>query len=199
MARAQRSALSLPVSFSWLEQCIRLNQPDVLTDAYVCFGHYQLAVGDLEGTRASMQKADQIAQQIKVDRWILCWLEDLRLRSWLAEGKPGGGQPLDPELWLIARWTIQLSTRPASSKPGTGAGGAGCFGSAAIFLLRRGLLLDRLRIAAERAGWVHEQIRVMVLQVINEQAFWNRGDGSESSDGSSLPGSTGRLHACLFG
>jgi LuxR family maltose regulon positive regulatory protein len=157
--------------FRGLEQCLRLSQPDVLTDAYVCFGRYQLAVGDLVGTRASLQKADQIAQQIKVDRWILCWLEDLRLRIWLAEGN----------LEAVNQWVENCGLSPdgkfSYQHDLHHQNLARALVAQAVSARRRSSytiaasLLDRLRIAAEGAGWVHELIRIMVLQVINEQAF----------------------------
>ncbi len=64
-----------------MDQCARLGQADVLVDAYVCLGRYQLAVGDLEGVRESLDKADRVVQRTKVDPFVLCWLEDCRLKA----------------------------------------------------------------------------------------------------------------------
>lgn len=157
--------------FRGLEHCLRFNQPDVLADAYVCLGRYQLAVGDLAGTRESLQKADQITQQIKVDRWILCWLEDLRLRIWLAEGN----------LEAVRQWVENCDLSPDGvfsyqhdlhhQNLARGLVTQAVFTRAQDTTITAASLLERLRLAAERAGWVHEQIKVMLMQAINEQAF----------------------------
>jgi LuxR family maltose regulon positive regulatory protein len=69
-----------------LEECLRFQQVDFLTDAYICLGRYQLAQGNFDGVFTAVEKADQIVQSAKIDQWVLSWLDDLRLRAWLATG-----------------------------------------------------------------------------------------------------------------
>ncbi len=153
-----------------VEQCLRLQQVDFLTDAYVCLGRYQLAMSDLEGTFASLQKADHLAQHAKVDQWVLCWLDDLRLKAWLAAGDldaatlwaKNSGLSLDePFSYLhdlhhqnLARLLVAQSYL-AHSKDAHEQAAA---------------LLARLQAAAQKAGWVHEEIIIQVLQAVNDHA-----------------------------
>jgi len=153
-----------------VEQCIRLGMPDFLTDAYVCLGRYQLAVDDLAGANDSLQKADRVTQQKKVDQWVACWLEDLRVRIWVAAGnlaaaslwaKNSGlsvSEPLNYQHDLhhqnLARVLVAQSitgSRSSHDKAAT--------------------LLERLQAAAKQAGWVHEEIKMLVLQAVNDQAY----------------------------
>ena len=169
----ERNDLSLASQYlsRGLEQCIRLNQPDVLTDAYVCFGRYQLAAGDLKGAHESLQKADQISQQIKVDRWILCWLEDLRLRSWLAEGNLEAVNLWILKCGLLPDGTLSYQHDLHHQNLARALVAQAVNGSSRSSHTTATSLLDRLRVATEHAGWVHEQIKILVLQAINEQAF----------------------------
>jgi LuxR family maltose regulon positive regulatory protein len=154
-----------------LEQCLRLQQVDFLTDAYVCLGRYQLAVGDREGLLASLEEADRMAKHARIDQWVLCWLDDLRLRTWLAAGdlssavlwaKNSGLTPDGPFSFIhdlhhqnLARLLVAQSHLEGSKEAHEQAT----------------TLLARLRAAAQQAGWVHEEINILVLQAVNNQAF----------------------------
>ncbi len=152
-------------------QCHRLAQPDVLADAYVCLGRYQLAVGNLPAAHDALDKAGQIAQQAKVDPFVLSWLDECRLKIWLAESdldavtlwlQKCGLLPDEPFNYLhdlhhqnLARaLVIQgiLSPSIPASAPAAP-------------------LLARLQMAAVRAGWVHEEIKILVLQALHAQAL----------------------------
>ena len=153
-----------------MEQCILFNQPDILTDAYICSGRYQLAIGDLAQTQKSLQNADRVARETKIDAWVWCWLDDLRLKVWLTEGnleaaslwaKNSGLAPEGPFSYQhdlhhqnLARVLVAQACR-SGSKP--------AYETAAS-------LLARLLIAAEQAGWTHEEIRILVMQAVNYQA-----------------------------
>ena len=154
-----------------MEQSIQYNQPDGLTEAYVCLGRYQLAVGDVEATHETLQKADWVAEHTKVDPFILCWLDDCRLKAWLADGNleaanlwaHNSGLSLDePFKYLhdlnhlnLARILVARGTLTDSISSHEQAVS----------------LLARLQNAAEHAGWVHEQIKILVLQAVNFQAY----------------------------
>jgi LuxR family maltose regulon positive regulatory protein len=153
-----------------LDQCLRLQQIDFLMDAYVCFGRYQLATGDLDGTFATLEKAGRLAQRARADQWVLCGLDDLRLRAWLATG----------DLKSAALWARNSGLLPE--------GALNYFHdlhhqNLARLLVAQSLLahskqahdqaaalLVRLQAAAQQAGWVHEEINILVLQAVNNQA-----------------------------
>jgi ATP/maltotriose-dependent transcriptional regulator MalT len=152
------------------EQCRRLQQVDFLTDAYVCLGRYQLAVGDREGMLASLEEANRLVKHSRIDQWVLCWLDDLRLRTWLAAGdlnsallwaKNSGLTPDGPFSYIhdlhhqnLARLLVAQSQLAGSKEAHEQATA----------------LLARLRAAAQQAGWVHEEINILVLQAVNDQA-----------------------------
>jgi len=150
-----------------VEQCRHLGQPDILTDAYICLGRYLLAMGDLAGAYEALKKADIAARYKKVDPWVLCWLDDFRLRTWLADDKleaatlwaqSSGLSPDEPLNYqhdlhhqnlarvLVAQGHLSVSGT-AIDKATT--------------------LLARLQGAAENAGWVHEEIKILIMQAVN--------------------------------
>jgi LuxR family maltose regulon positive regulatory protein len=163
-----------------IEQCRRLGQIDVLVEAYVCLGRYQLTTGDLPGARNSLQTADRLVEESPVDQWVLCWLDDLRLRVWLADGnleaprrwmKSSGLSPEGPLSYQhdlhhrnLARVLVAESlldgSRGSHKKAPT--------------------LLRRLQTAAEKAGWVHEEIHILVLQAVNNWAQHRHKSGLRS-------------------
>ncbi len=146
-----------------IEQCIQLGQADVLVDGYICLARYQMTVGDRDGARDSLRRADQVLERTKVDPFVQCWLEDCRLRFWMLEGN----------LPAVVRWVEQ-----------SGLETAGPFSyhydlhhiNLARALVFEGLqvpsqaalveateLLARLASAADQAGWVQEKIKILVL------------------------------------
>jgi LuxR family transcriptional regulator, maltose regulon positive regulatory protein len=156
-----------------LFQCQILGQPDFLTDAYLCYARYHLAMGDLGAAHDTLDHVDSIIRQTRVDPWILCWRDDCRIRTWLAEGNLEGinlweqscglsiDDPLDYQQdlhhqnlarVLVARHGLTLSEKDAQDAY---------------------VLLNRLQTAARLAGWVHEEIRFLVLNAI---LFHNRGN-----------------------
>lgn len=153
-----------------VEQSIQLGQPDVLIEAYVCLARYQLAVGDLEAVHETLDQAVRVAQQTRVDPFTLTWLDECRLKAWLRAGN------LEAALTWVRASELQLDepfnylhdlphVNLARVLVGQAArdGSGSTYSSAAV-------LLVRLRDAAEKAGWVHEQIKILVLLAINHQA-----------------------------
>ena len=168
----ERNDLALASCFltRGLEQCVHLGQVDVLVDAYVCLGRYQLTVGDLNSLSETLQMADRVVQPMKVDAWVRCWLDDLRLRFWLAKG----------DLDAANRWAQNSGLSPDGplsyqhdlhhqnlARVLVAQGRLYNSGTASE---KASALLARLRAAAEKAGWVHEEIRILILQALNEQA-----------------------------
>ena len=163
-----------------LAQCKRLGQIDVLVDAYVCLGRLQLAAGDLDSMNETVQTADHLVEQSRVDQWVLCWLDDLRLRLWLANG----------DLDAANRWARKTGLSPDGPlsyqhdlhhqnlarilvAQGRLVGSKSAHQEASV-------LLTRLLAAAKQAGWVHEEIRILLLRAINDQAHHKSGAAFKS-------------------
>jgi LuxR family maltose regulon positive regulatory protein len=169
-----RERNDLPGADQWLrpgvEQCLQLGHPDVLVDAYTALARLQLAQDDWPGAYATFQKADELAQKSPVDPFVRCWLDDCRVRLWLAKGRldelaqwaEASGLTVDGELsyhydlhhlnlarLLLAR--ARRATTPAQAH---------------ACLSQVSGLLARLLVAAEQAGWVHETIKILVLQAL---------------------------------
>ncbi len=141
----------------------QLGQADVLAEGQVLLARLQSALGDPAGAHASLDAVAQIARQTPIDPWIAAWADQCRLRLWLKEGQ-----------WAAAnRWAEASGLRPD---------GELSYQhdlhhvNLARLLIARGLadpagpdlaaglgLLARLQPAAQRAGWVHEEIEILLL------------------------------------
>jgi LuxR family transcriptional regulator, maltose regulon positive regulatory protein len=153
-----------------VEQCIQLGHPDILVDAYAALARLQLAQNDWPSAYTTFQKADELAQKSPVDPFVCCWLHECRVRLWLAKGRleelvrwaEASGLTVDGELSYhydlhhlnLARVLLARAKRAA-----TPAGAHSCLGQSSA-------LLTRLLTAAEKAGWVHETIKILVLQAL---------------------------------
>ena len=147
-----------------LFQCQILGQPDFLTDAYLCYARYHLAMGDIGAAQDFLDNVDRIIRQTMVDPWIYCWLDECRIKIWLAEENleainlwvQNAGLSLDDPLDYhkdlhhqnLARVLVARHIFGGSEKDYQDAYG----------------LLNRLQTAAKLAGWVHEEIKVLTLK-----------------------------------
>jgi LuxR family transcriptional regulator, maltose regulon positive regulatory protein len=150
-----------------LIQCQILGQPDFLTDAYLCNARYHLAMGDLGIAHDMLDHVDSITRQSRVDPWIFCWRDDCRIRTWLAEGNLEAinlweqncglsiDDPLDYQQDLhhqnLARVLVSRQLFKGSEKDYQD-----------VYVL-----LNRLQTASRLAGWVNEEIRILVLKAIH--------------------------------
>jgi LuxR family maltose regulon positive regulatory protein len=155
---------------SGVEQCLQLGHPDVLVDAYVALARLQLAQNDWPGAYATFQKADELAQRSPVDPFVRCWLDDCRVRLWLAKDRldelaqwaEASGLTVDGELSYhydlhhlnLARFLLARARCAASPV------------QAHTYLSEVSGLLARLLVAAEKASWVYETIKILVLQTL---------------------------------
>jgi LuxR family maltose regulon positive regulatory protein len=153
-----------------VEQCFQLGQADVLADGYVGLARLQIALGELENARQTLLKAVQFTERNKVDPFVQCWLDDCRLRLWLSTGdlnaaiqwarasglKPDGEISYHYDLHHTNLARVMLAQ--ARQAPGM----AGLDEARA--------LLERLQAAAEKTGWIQEEIKILVLQALASHA-----------------------------
>jgi LuxR family maltose regulon positive regulatory protein len=168
-----------------IELCVQLGQADVSAEGYVLLARLQLAQGDAESVLDTLGKAEQIAQRVKIDPWITGWADECRLQLWLSTGN----------LAAAVRW---------AHMSGLSVGGELSYHydlhhiNLARVLIARGMadpqqpdlgealrLLDRLSLAAERAGWVHEQIKILILRALALEAC-SDGEGALAALGRAL-------------
>ena len=149
-----------------VEQSARLGQADVLTDAYVALARLHLAQGALDEVWETVRKADDLVRRSSIDPFIVCWLDDLRVRSLLAGGDldaairwaRDSGLTTDGELSYhydlhhinLARVFVARGVADTSGP----------------WLEESLTLLGRLQTAAVQAGWVQEEIKIGILQAI---------------------------------
>jgi LuxR family maltose regulon positive regulatory protein len=163
-----------------VEQSARLGQADVLTDAYVALAKLHLAQGALDQVWETLRKADDLVRRSSIDPFIVCWLEDCRVRSLLAGGdldaamrwardsdlKANGELSYHYDLHHINLARV-LVARGASDTSGPWLGEAL-------------MLLGRLQAAAAQAGWVQEEIKIGILQALAMQAQGNSPNAFET-------------------
>ena len=166
-----RERNDLDLAWHYLEQgvqeCNLFGQVDILLDAYNCLGRYQLSAGDLPGAIASIKKGETILENTKVDPFVSCWFDEFRIKTWLTENNwdtilhwkdTCGIEPEHPLNYqydlhhqnlarvLIAQGNQQKSTHHQEQALS---------------------LLTRLHQAAVQAGWVHEEIKISIMQALN--------------------------------
>ena len=160
-----------------IELCHQLGQADVLTEGYVMLARSCLAGGDAEAALNALREADRVARNTTIDPWIVAWADEVRLQLWLSTGN----------LAAACQWLQESGLtvdRPLSYQHDLD------HLNLARVLLARGIeqgrlsdlddalaLLDRIVIAADRAGWVHEQIKALILAALAHQA---RGNAAKS-------------------
>lgn len=94
-----------------VEQCAQYGQVDILADAYVALARIQLARRQTDLAWKTLARADDLARRGSIDRFVLGWLEDCRVRALLAAGDLEGrlaGQ-------RAAAWLLTVSSATTST------------------------------------------------------------------------------------
>lgn len=158
-----------------VEQCRQLGQADVLTDGIVAMARLQLTRGELGQAQETLRQAREVTGRTRIDPFIQCWLADCQLRLWLAcddldsaihWGKESGLQPEGELSYHYDLHHLNLARLLLAQARA----GDPCLPQARS-------LLERLLAAAEKAGWVQEQIKAMVLQAL---VFRLQGDAGQA-------------------
>jgi LuxR family maltose regulon positive regulatory protein len=153
-----------------IELCRQLGQADVLVEGHVMLARLHVAQGRADQARNTLREADQVANRSKIDPWIVAWADEIRVRLWLSEGN----------LLAALRWAqesgLRLDGQPSYQRDLDHINLArvliaqGVEQSCTAELVSAQKLLDQLLAAATQAGWVHEQIRILVLKALAYQA-----------------------------
>jgi LuxR family maltose regulon positive regulatory protein len=126
--------------------------------------------GRVERALDTLQKVDCIAEQVNIDPWITCWADECRLKLHQATGNLQA-----VELWVQTsglgaedeldyhRDLHHTNLARAFFAQGVAQDGKVTMGTTLD-------LLERLLLAAEKAGWVHKTIQIAILQALALQA-----------------------------
>jgi LuxR family maltose regulon positive regulatory protein len=162
---------------SAVEICSRRGSPDYMVDACAALAHLRQAQGDLPAAREALARAERAALRTQLDPFVKTWLDEGRIRLWLGEGNLAAARnwaaqselrPDDPLSYLRDLDHINLARVWVAQ---------GMYASSAVDLSEALRLLERLCAAAESAGWIHETIKVLVLQAL---AFQTIGEGERA-------------------
>ena len=145
--------------------CEKLGQADVLTDAYSSLARLQLTQGELDAAAETIAKADHLITQTAIDPFEVCWLDACRVRLWLAMGQvetavqwaTTTGLTIDTPLsYHHDLHHINLLRILVAQGNETGQQASD--------------LAQNLLQAAQKAGWVHESIEILLLQALAKQS-----------------------------
>ncbi len=153
-----------------VDACAKWGQADFLADGYVALSRLQLAGGNLGDARNTLQKVERLVGRVEVDHFIVCWLDECRLRLWLSEGNleaavnwvQTSGLKVDGDLSYhhdlehinLARVLVAQGRQQPSG----------------TFIEEALELLARLLVAAKKAGWIHKEIKILILQALAHQS-----------------------------
>jgi LuxR family maltose regulon positive regulatory protein len=125
----------------------------------------------------AIKMAEQIMENNAVDRWYSGWLDECRVRYWLSNG----------DLAACASWAERSGLTPTNELSyhydlhhinlAQVLVAQGLRDSTGPYLEEAENLLDRLLVAAEKAGWIHETIKILILKGL---ALWVSGKQEDS-------------------
>ncbi|HAW51381.1 MAG TPA: hypothetical protein DCX54_03480 [Flavobacteriales bacterium] len=157
----------------------KLNHPDVLIESYICLARLRHVFKDQKGVMEALNKAEIILGKNQVDPWYLGWLDECWVSYWISTGN------LPAAISQIERRGLTFD-EPLSYQHDLH------HTNLAHVLIAQGLqdpsgpyldqaekLLDRLQKAAEKADWVHETIKILILKGL---LFWTAGEKERSVD-----------------
>jgi LuxR family maltose regulon positive regulatory protein len=170
MGDVLRELNDLEAASLYLKEGIRLCQlwghADALVNGYTYMARVHLAHGDLEGARTNLEKAEELTHRTAIDPWAICWLDDCRLRIWLAEGNlvaavqwvQTSGLTVDDQLSYIRDLEHMNLVRVLIAQ--------GVDQPFSEYLDQALVLLDRLLDATQMAGWLSRTVEVLILKAL---------------------------------
>jgi len=158
-----------------MELCVQLGNVDLIAEAYVSLARVQLAWRDEGGLQATLQQAEELSIETKLDPWVHTWLDEIRIRAWLSAGnlhqathwlESAGLDDRDEfnyhhDLQHINLARVLVAQLVAKSEE---ADRDRCL-----------KLLARLLRVTDELGWLHHKIQVLILQAMAFLASHNQG------------------------
>jgi LuxR family maltose regulon positive regulatory protein len=164
-----------------IKLCRQWGHADALTTGYTTLARVQLAQGALALAGETFHRAEDLQVRTDVDPWAICWIDDCRLRLWLARGElaaavawaaESGLTPDDPLSFVRDLEHVNLARvliAQGRHRPG------------GPYLDQALALLARLSEAAEGAGWVGRAIEALVLRAVALEARGDRNAALETT------------------
>jgi LuxR family maltose regulon positive regulatory protein len=146
--------------------CLQWGHADALITGYTTMARVQLARGEIAPAGETFRNAERLRLKTDVDPWAICWIDDCRLRLWLAEGdlpsavawaKESGLQRDGPLSFVRDLEHVNLARVLVAQ---------GLHRPDGPYLDQALALLARLAEAAEGAGWVSRAIEILTLRAV---------------------------------
>jgi len=157
----------------------KLNHPDVLIEAHIYLARLRFAYQDQAGIIAALNHAKLIRDHNQVDPWYIGWLDECWLRYWLSIGDLSAAVSRVEESGLTVDGPLSYHHDLHHTSLARVLIAQGVRDPSGPYLNQAGNLLDRLQKAAEKADWVHETIKVLILKGL---MFWTAGEKERSVD-----------------
>ena len=148
----------------------KLNHPDVLIEAYICRARLALAGKNPQDAHAALHQADMVMAANQVDPWYIGWLDECWLRYWLSEGDLAQAIALVERRGLTPDGTLEYHHDLHHLNLARVLIARGVQDPSGQDLKQARQLLNRLQEAAEKADWIHETIKIMVLKSLVRRA-----------------------------
>jgi LuxR family maltose regulon positive regulatory protein len=147
-----------------LELAEQTGYADYLADAYVVLVRLCLGEQDDSGAALTLHKVDELANWVQFDPYLHTWLDEVRINLWTRSKN-------ESAIWQWIQtsgltWDGALNYLHDLDHLNLARGmlAVNRFTGQEEFSSQLALLLARLRAAAEQAGWVHETIKILLLQ-----------------------------------
>jgi LuxR family maltose regulon positive regulatory protein len=147
-----------------LAHATNLNQPDALVESYIHLARLRHSHNDRPGALEALEKAEQVLEKNKVDPWYLGWLDECWLRYWLSTGDLAAAVSRIERRGLTVEGPISYHHDLHHINLARVLITQGVRDSSGPYRHQAEKLLSRLQEAAEKAGWVHETIKILILE-----------------------------------
>ena len=159
-----------------VELCTQLGHVDLQAEGLIASVRVSIAEGNYTQAKQIIAKIDHMSRESKLDSWIIPWLDDSRIRGWLATGR------INDAVYWVERTGLSVNDEFNYQRELEHINLARVLAEKSIIdQSRDGLiesleLLDRLRDAAFQASWHQELIRIHLLRSKVDYALGNNED-----------------------
>jgi LuxR family maltose regulon positive regulatory protein len=149
-----------------IELCLQWGHADALITGYTTLARVELAQGAYARAVNTFSRVEQLHRKTAIDPWAICWIDDCRLRLWLAASDlpaatawaaESGLTAVDPLSFVRDLEHVNLARVRVAQ---------GLHQPVGPWLGEALALLARLAVAAAESGWVGREIEVYVLRAV---------------------------------